>query len=107
MSLICNSNGDLLLHGWNVTDAQLQDDFKTKADATAQWQLVPSTVDVEALSKWFFVNMIENPTNVTRRFKAYHLREGAAPEDNDYEIELRLQGILSSFNFARGGNWSG
>lgn len=107
MSLISDNQGKFLLHKWNIPDIQLKDDFKTKADSTALWELVPTTTDVGALAKWFFVKIVENPTDSTRRFKVYHSREESAPEDDDYEVELRLQGVLSSFNFARGGNWSG
>ncbi|KAG8915932.1 hypothetical protein FRC00_005753 [Tulasnella sp. 408] len=107
MSLICDSSGNFLLHQWNTPGAQLKDDLKEKSDVTALWQSVPPTTDVEALSKWFFVKMIDTPADITRRFKVYHSREDSAAEDDDYEVEVRLQGMLASFNFARGGDWSG
>ncbi|KIO26439.1 hypothetical protein M407DRAFT_24286 [Tulasnella calospora MUT 4182] len=107
MSLICDSSDNFLLHQWNVPGAQLEDDLKEKADVTALWQSVPPTTDVEALAKWFFVKIIDSPADITRRFKVYHSREDSAAEDDDYEVELRLQGMLASFNFARGGDWSG
>lgn len=72
------------------------------------WQTVPR--DVDELTSWFRIVERPKPCDPSRPYMVVNKSDIEDPEEDEeevYEVDLRLQGVLGKHNLGPLGNWKG